>query len=142
LPFSARSPNPEKSPHRQYSSPTSTAPPNTITPAPPTERLQVQVPFREGEKRPTSPTWSKLAAARMGRGKIEIKRIENTTNLQVTFSKRRNGLLKKAREISVLCELRCRGRRRHLLQRRQALRLLFPQDIVRALTCSPYIPCD
>jgi hypothetical protein len=40
----------------------------------------------------------------MGRGKIEIKRIENSTNRQVTFSKRRNGLLKKAREISVLCD--------------------------------------
>nr|BBH96240.1 MADS-box transcription factor [Muscari armeniacum] len=40
----------------------------------------------------------------MGRGKIEIRRIENSTNRQVTFSKRRNGLVKKAREISVLCE--------------------------------------
>uniref|UniRef100_K9LYY1 GLO-like protein 1 n=1 Tax=Iris fulva TaxID=92176 RepID=K9LYY1_9ASPA len=40
----------------------------------------------------------------MGRGKIEIKRIENSTNRQVTFSKRRNGIIKKAREISVLCE--------------------------------------
>ncbi|PIA24972.1 hypothetical protein AQUCO_13600010v1 [Aquilegia coerulea] len=40
----------------------------------------------------------------MGRGKIEIKRIENTTNRQVTFCKRRNGLLKKAYELSVLCE--------------------------------------
>nr|ABG90946.1 PI1 [Streptochaeta angustifolia] len=40
----------------------------------------------------------------MGRGKIEIKRIENSTNRQVTFSKRRNGILKKAREISVLCD--------------------------------------
>lgn len=40
----------------------------------------------------------------MGRGKIEIKRIENTTNRQVTFSKRRNGLLKKAYELSVLCD--------------------------------------
>lgn len=38
------------------------------------------------------------------RGKIEIKRIENTTNRQVTFCKRRNGLLKKAYELSVLCE--------------------------------------
>nr|UKB40136.1 MADS transcription factor [Hepatica henryi] len=41
---------------------------------------------------------------RMGRGKIEIKRIENTTNRQVTFCKRRNGLLKKAYELSVLCD--------------------------------------
>jgi MADS-box transcription factor, plant len=41
---------------------------------------------------------------RQGRGKIEIKRIENTTNRQVTFCKRRNGLLKKAYELSVLCD--------------------------------------
>ncbi|KAF8765590.1 hypothetical protein HU200_008079 [Digitaria exilis] len=40
----------------------------------------------------------------MGRGKIEIKRIENSTNRQVTFSKRRAGLAKKAREIGVLCD--------------------------------------
>ncbi|KAK6917010.1 Transcription factor, MADS-box [Dillenia turbinata] len=40
----------------------------------------------------------------MGRGKIEIKRIENQTSRQVTFSKRRAGLLKKARELSVLCD--------------------------------------
>lgn len=40
----------------------------------------------------------------MGRGKIEIKRIENSTNRQVTFSKRRAGLVKKAREIGVLCD--------------------------------------
>jgi MADS-box transcription factor len=40
----------------------------------------------------------------MGRGKIEMKRIENTTNRLVTFCKRRNGLLKKAYELTVLCE--------------------------------------
>lgn len=40
----------------------------------------------------------------MGRGKVELKRIENTTSRQVTFSKRRNGLLKKAFELSVLCD--------------------------------------
>nr|QDF82829.1 SEEDSTICK-like protein 1 [Euptelea pleiosperma]QDF82830.1 SEEDSTICK-like protein 2 [Euptelea pleiosperma] len=40
----------------------------------------------------------------MGRGRIEIKRIENTTNRQVTFCKRRNGLLKKAYELSILCD--------------------------------------
>ncbi|KAL3638670.1 Agamous-like MADS-box protein agl11 [Castilleja foliolosa] len=40
----------------------------------------------------------------MGRGKIEIKRIENKTNRQVTFCKRRNGLLKKAYELSILCD--------------------------------------
>ncbi|XP_019167777.1 PREDICTED: floral homeotic protein FBP1-like isoform X1 [Ipomoea nil] len=42
----------------------------------------------------------------MGRGRIEIKRIENSSNRQVTFSKRRNGMLKKAKEISVLCDAR------------------------------------
>ncbi|KAL8090915.1 floral homeotic protein AGAMOUS-like [Apium graveolens] len=41
---------------------------------------------------------------KLGRGRIEIKRIENTTNRQVTFCKRRNGLLKKAYELSVLCD--------------------------------------
>ncbi|XP_057805017.1 truncated transcription factor CAULIFLOWER A-like isoform X2 [Salvia miltiorrhiza] len=40
----------------------------------------------------------------MGRGKVELKRIENKVNQQVTFSKRRSGLLKKAHEISVLCD--------------------------------------
>jgi MADS-box transcription factor len=40
----------------------------------------------------------------MGRGKIEIKRIENSTNRQVTYTKRRNGIIKKATEISVLCD--------------------------------------
>ncbi|KAL6894041.1 hypothetical protein ACP4OV_008139 [Aristida adscensionis] len=40
----------------------------------------------------------------MGRGKVQLKRIENKINRQVTFSKRRSGLLKKAQEISVLCD--------------------------------------
>ncbi|KAE8659001.1 Floral homeotic protein GLOBOSA [Hibiscus syriacus] len=40
----------------------------------------------------------------MGRGKIEIKRIENSTNRHVTYSKRRNGIMKKAKEITVLCD--------------------------------------
>ncbi|XP_076916227.1 MADS-box transcription factor 23-like [Bidens hawaiensis] len=40
----------------------------------------------------------------MGRGKIEIKKIENVSTRQVTFSKRRAGLLKKAHELSVLCD--------------------------------------
>ncbi|KAG6468367.1 hypothetical protein ZIOFF_073043 [Zingiber officinale] len=41
----------------------------------------------------------------MGRVKLQIKRIENTTNRHVTFSKRRNGLIKKAYELSVLCDI-------------------------------------
>ncbi|RLN34163.1 MADS-box transcription factor 18-like [Panicum miliaceum] len=40
----------------------------------------------------------------MGRGPVQLRRIENKINRQVTFSKRRNGLLKKAHEISVLCD--------------------------------------
>ncbi|KAL9417571.1 hypothetical protein AB3S75_040535 [Citrus x aurantiifolia] len=40
----------------------------------------------------------------MGRGKIVIRRIDNSTSRQVTFSKRRNGLLKKAKELSILCD--------------------------------------
>ncbi|KAL3621017.1 hypothetical protein CASFOL_035929 [Castilleja foliolosa] len=40
----------------------------------------------------------------MGRGKIVIRKIDNLTSRQVTFSKRRNGLLKKARELSILCD--------------------------------------
>ncbi|OAY50647.1 agamous-like MADS-box protein AP3 [Manihot esculenta] len=42
----------------------------------------------------------------MARGKIQIKRIENSTNRQVTYSKRRNGLFKKANELTVLCDAR------------------------------------
>ncbi|AQL08648.1 MADS14 isoform X2 [Zea mays] len=40
----------------------------------------------------------------MGRGKVELKRIENKISRQVTFAKRRNGLLKKAYELSLLCD--------------------------------------
>ncbi|XP_076896602.1 agamous-like MADS-box protein FUL-L [Bidens hawaiensis] len=40
----------------------------------------------------------------MGRGRVQLKRIENKISRQVTFSKRRTGFLKKAHEISVLCD--------------------------------------
>lgn len=40
----------------------------------------------------------------MVRGKTQLRRIENTSSRQVTFSKRRSGLLKKAFELSVLCD--------------------------------------
>ena len=40
----------------------------------------------------------------MVRGKIQMKRIENPVHRQVTFCKRRAGLLKKAKELSVLCD--------------------------------------
>ncbi|CAL4968606.1 unnamed protein product [Urochloa decumbens] len=40
----------------------------------------------------------------MGRGKIVIRRIDNSTSRQVTFSKRRNGIFKKAKELAILCD--------------------------------------
>ncbi|XP_020422315.1 MADS-box protein SVP isoform X2 [Prunus persica] len=40
----------------------------------------------------------------MAREKIQIKKIDNATARQVTFSKRRRGLFKKAQELSVLCD--------------------------------------
>ncbi|KAL5562655.1 hypothetical protein UlMin_032402, partial [Ulmus minor] len=40
----------------------------------------------------------------MTRQKIEIKKIDNITARQVTFSKRRRGLFKKAHELSTLCD--------------------------------------
>ncbi|KAL2455927.1 MADS-box protein SVP [Abeliophyllum distichum] len=40
----------------------------------------------------------------MVREKIQIKKIDNTSARQVTFSKRRSGLFKKAKELSVLCD--------------------------------------
>ena len=39
-----------------------------------------------------------------GRQKIEIKKMRNESNLQVTFSRRRSGLFKKAIELSTLCD--------------------------------------
>ncbi|KAA8540976.1 hypothetical protein F0562_024886 [Nyssa sinensis] len=41
----------------------------------------------------------------MGRVKLKIKRLESSSNRQVTYSKRRNGILKKARELSILCDI-------------------------------------
>ncbi|KAG6476350.1 hypothetical protein ZIOFF_065590 [Zingiber officinale] len=41
----------------------------------------------------------------MGRRKTEMKRIENAARRKVTFSKRRSSLLKKAYELSVLCDV-------------------------------------
>ncbi|KAK4252764.1 hypothetical protein QN277_014310 [Acacia crassicarpa] len=40
----------------------------------------------------------------MTRKKIEIKKIDNITSRQVTFSKRRRGLFKKAKELATLCD--------------------------------------
>jgi len=40
----------------------------------------------------------------MGRKKIKIQRIEDDRNRQVTFTKRKGGLFKKAMELSKLCD--------------------------------------
>ncbi|KAK9048443.1 hypothetical protein SSX86_032593, partial [Deinandra increscens subsp. villosa] len=41
----------------------------------------------------------------MGRGRVELKRIDDKVSRQVSFTKRRNGLMKKAHELSVLCDV-------------------------------------
>ncbi len=40
----------------------------------------------------------------MGRKKIKIEKISQSKNRQVTFNKRRVGLMKKAMELSILCD--------------------------------------
>ncbi|KAJ0975975.1 hypothetical protein J5N97_017940 [Dioscorea zingiberensis] len=40
----------------------------------------------------------------MAREKIKIRKIDNKTARQVTFSKRRRGLFKKAQELAILCD--------------------------------------
>ncbi|XWS40352.1 hypothetical protein CRYUN_Cryun18bG0133700 [Craigia yunnanensis] len=46
---------------------------------------------------------SNTTKATRGRQKIQIKKLEDESSRQVTFSKRRNGLFKKASELCVLC---------------------------------------
>lgn len=41
---------------------------------------------------------------KMGKKRVELKRIQNPSSRHATFSKRKNGLLKKAFELSLLCE--------------------------------------
>ncbi|CAI0381276.1 unnamed protein product [Linum tenue] len=53
-----------------------------------------------------------------------MKGIESKSSRQVTFSKRRSGLIKKAREISILIPLRRPSSSRRLLRPRPPLRLL------------------
>lgn len=42
---------------------------------------------------------------KMGRVKLKIKRLDNNSNRQVTYSKRKSGILKKADELSILCDI-------------------------------------
>ena len=44
-----------------------------------------------------------MARHSKGRQKIKMQKMEKESNLQVTFSKRRSGLFKKASELSILC---------------------------------------
>ncbi|KAK1432966.1 hypothetical protein QVD17_09869 [Tagetes erecta] len=48
---------------------------------------------------------SQLSIRRMGWRKLKMKRIEDKNSRLVTFSKRRSGLVKKARHLSVLCDV-------------------------------------
>ncbi|CAO2202682.1 unnamed protein product [Urochloa humidicola] len=47
---------------------------------------------------------NKAGKGKKKRGRVELRRIEDRTSRQVRFSKRRSGLFKKARELSVLCD--------------------------------------
>ncbi|KAE8725813.1 MADS-box protein FLOWERING LOCUS C [Hibiscus syriacus] len=48
-------------------------------------------------------TQTKKTRSSRGRQRIEIKKLENESKRQVTFSKRRKGLFKKAKALSTLC---------------------------------------
>ncbi|EAY81734.1 hypothetical protein OsI_36907 [Oryza sativa Indica Group] len=41
----------------------------------------------------------------MGRVKLKIKKLENSSGRHITYSKRRSGILKKAKELSILCDI-------------------------------------
>ncbi|KAK7388926.1 hypothetical protein VNO78_23754 [Psophocarpus tetragonolobus] len=43
--------------------------------------------------------------SRMGRVKLKIKKLESISNRHVTYSKRKSGILKKAKELSILCDI-------------------------------------
>ena len=40
----------------------------------------------------------------MGRNKLPLKKIDNPCRRKITYSKRRDGIIKKATELSVLCD--------------------------------------
>ncbi|CAN1313737.1 Agamous-like MADS-box protein AGL30 [Linum perenne] len=41
----------------------------------------------------------------MGRVKLKIKKLENTNGRQATYGKRKHGIMKKANELSILCDI-------------------------------------
>lgn len=51
-----------------------------------------------------SPMQSHYSTPVMGRKKLALKKIENSTARQVTYSKRKDGMIKKAHELAVLCD--------------------------------------
>ncbi|KAF8013838.1 hypothetical protein BT93_I1637 [Corymbia citriodora subsp. variegata] len=70
----------------------------------------------------------------MGRGKIVIQKIDSSASRQVTFSKRRTGLLKKAKELSILCDAELRQRevadlKQQLLNMQDNRRHLMGEDL-------------
>ncbi|KAK7400904.1 hypothetical protein VNO78_12213 [Psophocarpus tetragonolobus] len=79
---------------------------------------------------------------RMGRVKLKIKRLENTNGRQATYAKRKNGIMKKAAELSILCDIDiillmfapngkpslCRGRRSNLEEVIAKFAQLTPQE--------------
>ncbi|KAK4263469.1 hypothetical protein QN277_028869 [Acacia crassicarpa] len=78
----------------------------------------------------------------MGRVKLKIKRLENTNGRQATFAKRKNGIIKKATELSILCDIEiillmfspsgkpslCRGLRSNMEEVIEKFAQLSPQE--------------
>ncbi|XP_061370903.1 agamous-like MADS-box protein AGL30 isoform X2 [Gastrolobium bilobum] len=78
----------------------------------------------------------------MGRVKLKIKRLENTNGRQATYAKRKNGIMKKATELSILCDIDiillmfsptgkpslCRGRRSNFEEVIAKFAQLTPQE--------------
>ncbi|QCD82528.1 MADS-box transcription factor [Vigna unguiculata] len=74
--------------------------------------------------------------------KLKIKRLENTNGRQATYAKRKNGIMKKAAELSILCDIDiillmfapngkpsvCRGRRSNLEEVIAKFAQLTPQE--------------
>ncbi|KAK1269097.1 MADS-box transcription factor 32 [Acorus gramineus] len=63
----------------------------------------------------------------MGRGRLEMKRIENASKRQSTFYKRKDGLFKKAKELSILCDA-------------EVLLILFSSSGMLYQCCHPSFP--
>ncbi|XP_019106069.2 agamous-like MADS-box protein AGL30 isoform X3 [Beta vulgaris subsp. vulgaris] len=50
-------------------------------------------------------TKSHFSFSGMGKVKLDIKKLENSSSRQTTYSKRKHGILKKAQELSILCDI-------------------------------------